>query len=178
MARIDAPQLCRLWTTFSINANLNAPELNQLINRTPTLGAYDKAHFTFTYSKALVRLRQSHPASSGHRMVKVEILCKDRHRQFSSMVQTCISSLCLLPTTEDLYINSEDTDTGSKLGVIRWLDLLRPFTAVKNLYLLGAIFAIYRFRSATRSHWGKNNRSVARLETCFLRWVPAIEIGP
>jgi hypothetical protein len=63
VARIDAPQLRQLLTTFIrvIDIGFNAPELDRFISRTPILGVYDEARLIFHDRKALVRLRQSHP---------------------------------------------------------------------------------------------------------------------
>ena len=136
VARIDAPQLCGLFTTFFIGKKVKAPEFGLFISRTPTLGAYDEAHLIFDGPNALVRLRQSHPEPSEHdRTIKVEIECDEPCWRFSYMVQTCISSLRLLLTMENLYIDYRDLDTLSVWEGIEWLDYLRPFTAVKNLYL-------------------------------------------
>jgi hypothetical protein len=47
VARIDAPRLYRLSTTFFNDIDFDTPELNQFISRTPTLGAYDEARLIF-----------------------------------------------------------------------------------------------------------------------------------
>ena len=138
VARIDAPQLYRLSTTFSLDFSFRAAELYQFISRTPTLGSYyDEAHLSFDSRNALVRLCQSHAESSDHRMVELETLCQKPDRQFSSMVQTCTSykSLRLLLTMENLYIDGDLKPTFDDINNTKWLDLILPFTAVKNLYL-------------------------------------------
>jgi hypothetical protein len=84
VARIDAPALYRLSTTFFNDTDFKGPELNQFISRTPTLGAYDEARLIFLeLDEVLVRLRQSHPESD-HRMVEVKILCQMSDRQLST----------------------------------------------------------------------------------------------
>jgi hypothetical protein len=137
VARIDAPQLYRLSTAFFNDIGFKAPDLKQFIRRTPTLGAYDEARLIFLKHEVLARLCQSHPEPSGHRMVEVKILCQVSGRQLSTLAQICTLSLRLLLTMENLYIDGmpssplvwEDVDN------TKWLDLLLPFTAVKNLYL-------------------------------------------
>jgi len=134
VARIDAPQLCRLYTTF-FDAEFKAPELSQfIISRMPTFGACDEAHFIFNGCRALVRFCQSHPEPSDGRMVKVEILCDELRP--SSMAET-FTSLRFLSTMENLYIDgpAEGDYSADFWEDIQWLDFLRPFTAVKNLYL-------------------------------------------
>ncbi len=118
---------------FFSQDNINTPELNQFISRTPTLGAYDEARLIFHSCKALVRLRQCRPEPSDHIMVKVEIL-RPRPYQLSNMVRICTSSLRPLLTMENLYIDGDLTSPFLWENT-KWLDLLLPFTAVKNLYL-------------------------------------------
>jgi len=140
VARIDAPQLYRLSTTFFNDVDFDIPELNQFISCTPTLGAYDEARLIFHGFEALVRLRQTRREGSDHR--KVEVIISDhwnayRH-QLSTLAKICTLLLRLLLTMENLYI---DGDIYSPLiwkeGIenTEWLELLLPFTAVKNLYV-------------------------------------------
>jgi hypothetical protein len=136
LARIDAPQLYRLSTTFINNIDFKAPELGQFISRTPTLGVYDEAHLIF-YSRHVqvqIRLRQS-PEPPDHRMVEVNFFSD---RQLSSLAQICTLSLGPLLTIGNLYIDGSLQSPLARKDNIentKWLDLLLPFTAVKNLYL-------------------------------------------
>jgi hypothetical protein len=138
VARIDTPRLDRLLTTFFNDINFNTPELNQFISRTPTLGAYDEARLIFHRRGAQVRLCPFQPERSDHRMTEVNILCQVSNWQLSSVVQICTLSLHPLLTMENLYIH-EDLDSPPNwtdgIENAEWLDLLLPFTAVKNLYL-------------------------------------------
>jgi hypothetical protein len=139
VARIDTPQLYRLSTSFFDDTDFDTPELIQFITRTPTLGAYDEARLIFESGDAQVRLRQSHPEPSDDRMVEVRILCRVPGWQLSTLVQICTLSLRLLLTMENLYIdyrNRHSTLIGDDdIENTELLDLLLPFTAVKNLYL-------------------------------------------
>jgi hypothetical protein len=47
VSRIDTPQLDRMRIMFSNSIDFDCPRLAQLINRTPTLRAHDKAHVQF-----------------------------------------------------------------------------------------------------------------------------------
>jgi hypothetical protein len=137
-ARIDAPQLYRLSTTFFIS--FGTPELNQFISRTPILGAYDEARIIFLGHHGLVRLRQSHPERrSDHRMLEVKILGQAPERQLSNLAKICTLSLRLLLTMENLYIDGNIQSPlvwwRDQIDNTEWLDVLLPFTAVKNLYL-------------------------------------------
>jgi hypothetical protein len=109
-------------------------ELNQFIGRTPRFEACDDARFIFSPSNAQVRLQSRLELS----MVEVIILRGGvLRRQLSSLAQICTSSR-LYSMTENLYIYETLYYPPSWKGKIEnseWLGLLRPFTAVKNLYL-------------------------------------------
>jgi hypothetical protein len=137
LARIDTPQVYQLSITFFNDIDFDTPELIQFISRTPTFEEYDEARLIFRSHEALVRLRrQTEP--SDHRTVDVKILCQVPNWQLSSLAQICASSLLLLLTMENLYI-AEDLYSQvvwkDDIEVTEWLDLLHPFTAVKNLCL-------------------------------------------
>jgi hypothetical protein len=138
VSRIDTPRLYQLSITFFNDIDFNTPELNQFISRTPTSGAYDEARFIFHSREALVRLHQFQPKQSHQRMVEVKILSPVSDWQLSSLAQICTLSLHIFLTIENLYIYEnlysapnwkDDTEN------TEWLDLLLPFTAVKNLYV-------------------------------------------
>jgi hypothetical protein len=139
VARIDAPQVYQLSITFFNDIFFDTPELTQFISRTPTLGVYHEARLIFYSRQALVDLRPQ-PGSSDNRSVKVTILCRATDWQLSFLAQICTLSLRPLLTMENLYIY-EDIDPFPQLvwkddiEAAEWLDLLHPFTAVKNLYL-------------------------------------------
>ena len=140
VSRIDAPRLDQLFITFFNDIDFNVPELNQFISRTPTLGGYDEAHFTFHFYGALVGL-QSRPEPSGHpRGVDIKVLCQVRDWQLSSLTQVCTMSSHLILATEKLYIYEDlysgpDWQGKDDIEHTEWLDLLLPFVALKNLYI-------------------------------------------
>ena len=144
VSQIDAPRLHQFSITFFYDIDFYTPELNQFVSRTPTFRAYDKAHLISDSDDALVRL-QSHPGPSDHGlgMVEVSILCQWPNQQLLSLARVCTSSLRLLLTMENLYIDGDpfemsffwagDIQVGNTEP--SRLSLLLPFTAVKNLYL-------------------------------------------
>jgi hypothetical protein len=139
VAWIDAPQVYLLSITFFNDIDFDTPELIQFISRTPTFEAYDEAHLISHGREALVRLRPQ-PEPTDHRMVEVKILCQVSDWQLSSLAQTCTSSLRPLLTMENLYIDEDlflPLNWKDDIENTEWLDLLLPFTAVKNLYLSG-----------------------------------------
>ena len=105
------------------------PRLAQFVCRTPTLRKPNKAHIQFneydmTFSLLALGRLNIKTARAGS------------IPRISSIVQICSSFLDPLSTVEDLYIERqflhEEFDIEENT---LWLQLLVPFTAVKNLYL-------------------------------------------
>ena len=138
VTRIDAPRCHWFSPAFFNDIDFDTPELIQFISRTPPLGrAYDEVHLIFDSPAALVRL-QLHPELSRHTMIQVEILCQVPNWQLSSLAQICNLPLRLFLTMEYLYIYEDQYSQiywEDDIDFTEWLELLLPFTAVKNLYL-------------------------------------------
>jgi hypothetical protein len=134
LARIDAPRLNRLEISFFNQIIFDTPQLFQFISRTPTLRAPKMGRITFDPTAIVVRF-SSQTSDCG--VLSVEVLCTASEWQLSSLEQVCASSLPPVSTLEDLYIVEDrypphwQDDVENSL----WLDVLRPFVAVKNLYL-------------------------------------------
>jgi hypothetical protein len=132
VTRIDTPQLDKMHITLIDQIVFDCPQLAQFINRSPTLRAHDEAHVQFDHHfTSAILLAQS-------RTLMIEILGRERDRQYPFIRQICNSSLDPLSTVEVLYIVDEYIQPVRKIDGIEntlWLQLLRPFTAVKNLYL-------------------------------------------
>jgi hypothetical protein len=134
VARIDTPRLHQLSAILFNDVDFDTPELTQFISCTPSLGAYDEVHLVFHNHEAKVMLR----SLSGARVVEIKILCRVSDWQLSSLAQICTLPLHFLLTMENLYIYGGPHSPSNGKGDIEnteWLDLLLPFTAVKNLYL-------------------------------------------
>jgi hypothetical protein len=134
VAHIDAPQLKNLHITLFHDIVFNTPQLIRFLSQTPKLKALDKASITFRYPAVRVNLSsQTYP----DRDLAVEILCKGLDWQLSSLEQVCTSCLPPLSTleylyfSEDLFLQLDRKDIDNEL----WVELFRPFSAVKNLYL-------------------------------------------
>ena len=137
VACIGTPQLDQMDITFFNQIDFDFPRLAQFINITPTLWASDEAHVILDDSVAKVVLRC--PTSKNRLPVLwITISCKEPDWQLSSIEQVCNSSLPAFSTVEDLYIKHEYSELIWKDDAIEnslWLEVLLPFTAVKNLYL-------------------------------------------
>jgi hypothetical protein len=133
ITRIDTPQLYKMRITFFNQVNFDCPQLARFIDRTPTLRARNKAYLKFDdWSTSVALLAHS------SRTLLIEIQCRGLHLQLSSVAQICNSSLHPLFTVEDLYLEYQYTGSVWEQYPIEntlWLQLLLPFTAVKNLYL-------------------------------------------
>jgi hypothetical protein len=126
---IDTPQLDYLRIIFFNQIDFDTPRLAQFINRTPKLGKPD-ATVQFNDYFAVVGL------SPG--TLDIAISCREPDWQLSSIEQVCNSFWHPLSTVEDLYIEHRYRQLVWKNDVIEntlWLQLLLPFSTVKNLYL-------------------------------------------
>ena len=138
MTRIDTPQLGRMHITFFNQIDFDCPRLAQFIDCTPTLKAPDEAHVEFDDTTVTLRSRTSNLPFEG---LLIDVSCRESDWQLSSIEQVCNSIRHPLSTTEDLYIEHRDRelvwngDGDHAVENTLWLDLLRPFTAAKNLYL-------------------------------------------
>ena len=143
VAGLDAPRLDRLRITFfhGVDPYSGYPQLAQFINCTPTLRELDEAHVQFNDDAANVTLR-SRTSKSGFDDLRINILCNDPVWQLLSIREVWNSSLHPLSTVEDLYFKNEYSELvwdNCTTEAIRWLQLLRRFTAVTNLYLSNEI---------------------------------------
>jgi hypothetical protein len=136
VARIDAPRLDYLSIAFLHQRNFDTPHLVQLISRTPMFQEPYEAHVNLDFDPSVVLLW-----TPDH--CRVEISCKEFDQQLSSIAQVCTMCLPPLPKLENLQLGGfrDDSDLYPEwdwkddVENNQWLELLRPFTAVKDLYL-------------------------------------------
>ena len=138
VTRIDTPQLDQMHITFLNQIYFDCPFLVQFINRTPTLSrACNETHVQFFDSAASVILRDR-TSEIGSDHLPIEISWIVSIRQLSCIELFCNSSLHPLSTVQDLYIENhywKQVWSNHVIENTQWLQLLLPFTAVKNLYL-------------------------------------------
>jgi hypothetical protein len=135
VACIDAPLLFHLSITFFNDTVFDSPQLVQFISRTPMLTRLEKAGVSFGDGTARVNLSSQ---TSNYGELSVKIPCRELDWQVSCLEQICTSCLPPLSTLKDLYIykaSYSQLDRQDNIGNVPWLELLHPFTAVKNLYL-------------------------------------------
>ena len=137
VARFDAPLLHSLAITLFHQLIFETPHISQFFNRTLESKALNDARIVFEDRAVQVSL----PSTSGmspDEALSFGISCRESEWQLSSLVQVCASSSVLLSSVEQLYISEDrywpphwQDDAESP----QWLELLQPFSAVKNLYL-------------------------------------------
>jgi hypothetical protein len=133
VAGVDAPQIRRLDITFFNDIVFVTPQLTRFISRTPTFEAFHEARVTtLKDSTASVELL------SAYARLNVSISCEELDWQLSFLEQICTSSLPPLSTLQNLYMmpgRRWPQDWKDNIDYAQWLELLRSFSAVKNLYL-------------------------------------------
>ena len=135
VALIDTPRLNQTRINVFNDIEFDTPQFIQFISRSPMLRPLEKAHINFWDEAACVNFLSR---TSGHGGLRVEILCRGLDWQLSSVEQVCTSFLTPFFTPEDLYIYErpgEQLEWKGKIENEPWIELLHPFTAVKNLYL-------------------------------------------
>ena len=136
VAHIDAPRLNHLDISATIYSA--TPQLLQFVGRTPSLQAPGNARFAFTPSVVRVTLL----SQTGTFSLKI---CNGYPFNMTdlralALARVCTLALPLLSAVENLVFY-EPGDLSSQLRweddieITRWLEILRPFTAVKNLYI-------------------------------------------
>jgi len=137
VARIDASRLGILDIAFFNQLIFDTPQLAQFISRTPKLKAPDNARLIFHHSGVRVSLYRTSITA-----LYLGIQCRKSDWQLSSMAQVCGSSfphaLQVVPMVEDLDIEEGESfppHWQDDIENTEWLELLRPFTSVKNLTL-------------------------------------------
>jgi hypothetical protein len=136
LARIDAPLLYDLYIHFSMGVNFDVPQLHRLIRHA---GPFDRAHVSIDHHSIQLTLSPKTGLVNHRWPIDLYIWCGGLEQQLSSLAQVCSSLSPLISTLEELQIleyrnlilshQQDDTENA------RWLGLLRPFTALKNLYL-------------------------------------------
>ena len=139
LARVDAPSLDSISITFFHQLIFDIPQLAQFMKRTTRFEALNEAHVDFGPSCVQVGYLppQVFDGKSGLR-----ILCGMLDLQLSSLTQVSTSFYPSISTVEHLYFYGDryllsqwQDDTEN----MQWLDILYPFTSVKNLYVVQEI---------------------------------------
>jgi hypothetical protein len=165
MAQIDTPLLDDLAITFFHQLVFDTPHFTQLITRTPKFKAHDEARVFFSDSDVSVTLPQTFDGE-----LELVISCSQSDWQLSSLAQVCGTSFprAVIAVVEHLYILKDGIyDWQEDIENRQWIELLLPFTSVKDLYI-SSDFTPY-IVPALQELVGKGERAVLpALQTLFL----------
>ena len=139
VSRIEAPLMRHLYMTFFNQPFLTSDfsQLRHFIGRTEKFKSLTHADITFRDRTVEVSLSQP---TQKHNVMWLSILCKKLHLQLWSLAQVGSASLLPLSKVESLEISSEllkwqlHEEEEHTEEDAQWLNVLQPFSAVKNLY--------------------------------------------
>jgi hypothetical protein len=136
VAHIDAPVLNKVETTFFNQLIFANPQLARFFRRTNELKAPYRADVSFHGDFVRIRLYSQRQAID-RGVFGVVVECRVSDWQLSSVAQVCNSSLLSLSTLEELFIYDDlsHTDWQEDMDTAQWLELLHPFSSVKDIYL-------------------------------------------
>ena len=133
MARIDTPLLDNLKITLFHQLIFNTPQLTKFISRTPKFNTHNTVHLLFSAKVVSAMVDER---------LRLEVSCSRLDWQLSSLTQVCGSSFppALIPALERLYIlegafTQQPLPWQDDIDNSQWLEIFRPFTAVKYLYI-------------------------------------------
>lgn len=134
VARIDTPLLKTLKIAFFPQLSIDTPQLTHFIYRTPKFKTPDEARMVFSYEGLSVKLPRTFDGV-------FELAISQSDLPIASVEEVFISFFCqaLIPMVERLYILEDILWRWDDFENSEWLNLLRPFTALKDLYLCSGI---------------------------------------
>jgi hypothetical protein len=133
VARIDTPVLGRLGITIPHQATFNTTQLLWLLSRIPKMQELDKARVKLDNLDVWIDF-----SSNDLSALRLGISSYEPERHFPCLARSFGLPFNPLPTLESLNIVAYPTLEQSRWDRVenaQWLELLRPFVAVKNLYL-------------------------------------------
>jgi hypothetical protein len=137
LARIDAPRLNHFSIKFFMGLNFDVSQLHRLIRHAEVFNTIDYAEALLCGRAVHLYLYPNTAAVNPRRRSGLVIDCRELNGQLSSLAQVCRSFTPLISTLEVFKIREEACLRAWKDDIedTRWLNLLGPFTGLKNLYL-------------------------------------------
>jgi hypothetical protein len=138
VAQIDAPLLDSVEIIFFNQLLFHTPQTLQFLSRAERLNTINQATVVFLNNMVVIKLSQKTETTDNHTGLSVAIASSQSDWQLSSLAQICVSSLPHLSTLERLVIHEgrrRPPAWQDDMENSQWLELLQPFTAVKDLYL-------------------------------------------
>ena len=137
LARIDTPRLHSFKISYFNQLNFHAPNLSQFIDRAENfeLARLRHARIRFNVNNAYIKLDCE---EGEHRISRftLRVVCKGLDWQVSHLARILGQSRVLVSNVGHLSIDEDDLQPGWQRDMddADWLELLRPFTAVKMLH--------------------------------------------
>jgi len=162
VSRIDASLECVAMTFFD-ELVFDIPLLRDFIGRTKILVAPHRADTSFSNFELRISLFQR-KGEIDFGVLNLEIICDMLDSQLSSLARAWSLLLPPLPSLEHLGIYAQ---WHHEVAITQWMELLRPFTTVKNLVLDEA--ATLSVSSAMQELVGEQaTENLPALQTIFL----------
>ncbi|KAH9957188.1 hypothetical protein BC827DRAFT_1157363 [Russula dissimulans] len=159
LARIDAPRLYELDIMFFMALDFDIPRLHRLIGHAEEFKTFHRAT-VWIYDRDIQLVLYPNTVEVGDgRRLNLEIECRESDHQFLSLCQVCSFFFPLISALEELKIRGKSlSHWKDDVRDAQWLELLHPFTALKNLYLTDGI--AQHFCSALQAISGKRTTEV------------------
>ena len=137
VARIESPRLESIWITLFYQLIFDIPQFAQFMARTTIFQDLNEAHLFFDDSGVQVG---SHPPTRTFcERSRFRISCSKLNLQVSSVAQVVTTFFPSIYKLEHLYVYGPryyyPSQWGDNIGNMEWLEIIRPFTAVKNFYV-------------------------------------------
>jgi len=138
LARIDAPLLYDLDIIFFTHLDFDVPQLHRLISHAEEFKTFNRAKVSIYDDFTQLRLHPNTVEVDHRGRIELDIHDRELNYKLSSLARVCSSSP-LISALEELEIWEGDnlflSHWKDDMENARWLELLDPFTALKNLYL-------------------------------------------
>jgi hypothetical protein len=139
---IDAPLLDTICITFSNESTINIPAFARFMRRTPRFQVLNEAHVEFGYYDSIVK---SLPLTQNfNRFDEIEnsgliITCREINWSLLGLARVFTSLFPSIYIVEHLYVYRCGLSLSPDIEDMQWLEIFRPLTAVKKLYICETI---------------------------------------
>ena len=175
VTRINAPMLHSLLITYLDEFMQGIPQVARFLRRTTIFETLNEAHVDIDYS--CVSIGSLSPAPVFDKKYGLTITCQELDYAPSSVTQVFTSLFPSIYIAEHLYIYGSRGIWERDNGYAQWLDILYPFSAVKNLYIVKEVAE--GIASALQELVGEKVSDVLpALESIFLREILPSDSGP